>query len=164
MLFNVSLQKAIVEWGFIHNLKRRIVALEDIRQGVIPITRTSDLPLVTSGITLLKQLNHHGVYIDGPSVRSAIFNRLITYYGPGRSNRRYNRWAKAELQGKLPLVARQIDEALGGKYFTGVDLWRIVQARAAKRLIRARRRWDKTDTAKRVAYPIPRLGRFDRLP
>jgi hypothetical protein len=112
----------------------------------------------------LKQLNQHGVYIDGPGVRSAIFNRLITYYGPGRSNRRYNRWAKAKLQGKMPLVAKQIDDALGGKYFTGVDLLRIVRARAAKRLIRARRKWDKTDAAKRVASPVPRLGRFDLLP
>ncbi|PMD21236.1 hypothetical protein NA56DRAFT_572468 [Hyaloscypha hepaticicola] len=164
MLFDVSLQKAIVEWGFIHNLKRRTVPLEDIRQGVIPITRTNDLPAITSGITLLKQLNHHGVYINGPGVRSAIFNRLITYYGPGRSNQRYNRWAKAILQGKMPLVAKQIDDALGGKYFTGVDLWRIVQARAAKRLIRARRKWDRIDTAKRVPYLVPRLERFDLLP
>jgi hypothetical protein len=164
MLFDVSLQKAIVEWGFIHNLKRRTIPLEDIRQGVISFTRTNDLPVVTSGITILKQLNQHGVYIDGPGVRSAIFNRLITYYGPGRSNRRYNRWAKAKLQGKMPLVAKQIDDALGGKYFTGVDLLRIVRARAAKRLIRARRKWDKTDAAKRVASPVPRLGRFDLLP
>jgi hypothetical protein len=162
MLFNVSLQKAIVEWGFIHNLQKRALHLENIRTGIFPVIRTNELPVVTSGITLLKQLNQHGVYIDGKGVRSAIFNRLITYYGPGRSNRRYNRYAKAKLHGKMGLVAKQIDEALGGKYFAAMDLRRIVQAKATKRLMRVRRRWDKMVVAKRKDPWLPRLGKWDR--
>jgi hypothetical protein len=158
MLFNVPLQKAIVEWGFIHNLKHRKLDLEEFRQGKVPAIRTNSLPIVTSGITLLKQLSQHGVHIDGKCVRSAIFNRLITYYGPGRSNRRYNRTAKAILHGKMALVAKQIDDALGGKYFTAVDLPRIVNEKAATRWRRVGRRWNKNLDAKRVVSSKPRIA------
>jgi hypothetical protein len=116
------------------------------------------LPTVTSGITLLKQLSRHGVYIDGKCVRSAIFNRLITYYGPGRSNRRYNRTAKSILHGKIALVAKQIDGALGEEYFTAVDLPRLVNERALMRWRRVRRRWNKRLDAKRVRSLMPELA------
>lgn len=157
MLFNIPLQKAIIEWGFIHNLKHRNLDLEDLRRGTIPGIRTNADPVVTSGITLLKQLSQQGVYIDGKAVRSAIFNRLITYYGPGRSNRRSNRYAKAKLHGKMDMVARQIDEALGADYFTAVDLPTIVNSKATTRWRRVGRRWSKMLDSKKVPYLIPQL-------
>ena len=158
MLFSNRLQKAIVEWGFIHNLTHRRLDLEKFRQCRGPMISSNALPTVTSGITLLKQLGQHGVYIDGKCVRSAIFNRLITYYGPGRSNRRYNRTAKSILHGKIALVAKQIDSALGKEYFTAVDLPRLVNERALTRWRRVRRRWNKRLDAKRVRSLMPELA------
>lgn len=158
MLFNAPLQKAIVEWGFIHNLKHRKLNLEEFRQGRGPMIRSNALHTVTSGITLLKQLSQHGVYIDGTCVRSAIFNRLITYYGPGRSNRRYNRTARAILNGKIVLLAKQIDGALGEEYFTAVDLPRLVNEMALMRWRRVVRRWNKRLDANRVRSLVPELA------
>ncbi|KAE9368071.1 hypothetical protein N431DRAFT_429291 [Stipitochalara longipes BDJ] len=158
MLFNAPLQRAIVEWGFIHSLQPRSLSSEDIRQNTIPIKREHALPVVTPGIALLKDLSQHGVYIDGKTVRSAIFNRLITYFGPGRSNRRYNRYAKAKLHGRMALVAKQIDGALGGEYFTSVDLPSIVDIKAKTKWKRVGRRWDKRLEANKVSSSMPRLG------
>ncbi|PMD40992.1 hypothetical protein L207DRAFT_489005 [Hyaloscypha variabilis F] len=162
ILFNTPLQKAIVEWGFIHSLQRRSFSLEDLRRGTVPVIRKHALPVVTSGITLLKELSQQGIYIDGKSVRSAIFNRLITYFGPGRSNRRYNRYAKARLHGSLALVAKQIDEALGGEYFTGIDLPRILNLKAQMRWRRVGRRWNTMIKAKRASSSMPGLGNGER--
>jgi pentatricopeptide repeat protein len=153
MLFNPALQKAIVEWGFIHSLKRGPMHLDSAWRSV---TLCNKLPDITSGVVLLKQLSQYGVHIDATCVRSALFNRLITYYGPGRSNRRYNRYGKAVLEGKMDLVARQIDDALGGTFFTAVDLPKVVQAKAATRLRRLDRRW-KNKLAARLS-PASRLG------
>jgi hypothetical protein len=154
MLFNVSLQKAIVEWGFIHSLKRQPVHLDSSWRSV---TSRDTLPDISSGVVLLKQLNQNGVHINSKSVRSALFNRLITYYGPGSSNRRYNRYGKEVLHGKMDAVARQIDDALGGTFFTAVDLPKLVQARALTRLRRIGRRL-KNRLVVVHSSPIPRLG------
>jgi len=163
MLFNTPLQKAIVEWGFIYSLQPRTPSLEDLRRGTIPIVREHALPVVTAGITLLKELSQHGVYIDGKAVRSAIFNRLITYFGPGHSNRRYNRHAKAQLHGKLTLVAKQIDGALGGEFFTSVDLPRILNRKATVKWKKVGRRWNKMVEARKGSPSMPRLGSGERV-
>lgn len=157
MLFNASLQKAIVEWGFIAHLRDPGLDQDMIRQGTVPSIRSDTLPDITAGVTLLKQLNQHGVYIDGKAVRSALFNRLVTYYGAGTSSRRNNRYGKARLRGKMALVAKQIDGALGGEYFTAVDLPKIIHARAAVRIGKVSRRWNKRVGAERGSYPVPRL-------
>jgi hypothetical protein len=156
MLFNVSLQKSIVEWGFIHNLKRRPIHLDSIR-STTPTRTQNKIPDITSGVILLKELNEHGVHINGKSVRSALFNRLITYYGPGRSSRRYNRYGKARLRGKIDLVAKQLDDALGGTYFTGVDLPKVVHVMAVMRLRRIDRRTRNKMEARRLG-PVRQLG------
>jgi len=155
MLFNVSLQKAIVEWGFIHNLKCRPIHLDSIRST--PAARNqSTIPDITSGVVLLKQLSEYGVHINGMSVRSALFNRLIIYYGPGRSSRRCNRYGKARLQGKIDLVAKKIDDALGETYFTDVDLPTILHGRAVMRL-------KKIDRRMRNKLEVRRLGPVRRV-
>ncbi|KAH9223035.1 hypothetical protein DL95DRAFT_379963 [Leptodontidium sp. 2 PMI_412] len=136
VLFPPSLQKSIVEWGFIasqpqHSQRTRpsqFLATEDALE--------EKSSAMTSGIHILKNLNSLGVHIDRRSVRKAIFNRLIMYYGPGYSNRRYNERRKWSI-GTLDEAAKQIDEALGGEYFTAVELQEIVQQMA---LVRWRRR------------------------
>jgi len=152
ILFSASLQKAIVEWGFIHSLKRRPSHLSS-RRGVV-ISDPHDIPNITAGITLLKQLSERGVSIDGQTVRSALFNRLVVYFGPGRSNKAYNRHGQAWLKGKLDQVAQQIDQALGGSYFAGpdVDLRGIIASRSRSRLQKlGRQRLRKLDALRQSA-------------
>jgi hypothetical protein len=136
ILFPVSLQKAIVEWGFIHAFRRQPIHTNGFRS----IRPKSSTPTVTSGISLLKQLHHQGVHVDGKSVRKAILNRVITYYGSGRSNKPYNRIARERIGMTLDEIAVQIDQALGGRYFTRVDLEKLVQSRATTTLQRLHRR------------------------
>jgi hypothetical protein len=97
-------------------------------------------PPVAQGVELLQQLSNYGVHINSLSVRKAIFNRLITYYGPKMSNRLHNRIGKEKMRGRLWLVARQLDNALGGKFFTGVDIRMVVEAHVRTRLAKLRRR------------------------
>jgi hypothetical protein len=134
------LQKAIVEWGFIYSLKRRPSHVSSHR-GVV-ISDPHDLPNVTAGITLLKQLSERGVSVDGKTVRSALFNRLVVYFAPGRSSKVYNRHGQAQLKGKLDQVAQQIDQALGGSYFANpdIDLRGIIGSRSRSRLQKIERR------------------------
>jgi hypothetical protein len=118
------------------------------------ISDPHDLPNVTAGITLLKQLSERGVSIDGKTVRSALFNRLVVYFGPGRSNKVYNRHGQARLKGKLDQVAHQIDQALGGSYFADpdVDLRGIIASRSRSRLQKlGRRRLRKLDALREPA-------------
>jgi hypothetical protein len=118
------------------------------------ISDPHDVPNVTAGITLLKELSERGVYIDGKTIRRALFNRLIQYFGPGKSNKVYNRIAKARMKGKLDQVAQQIDQALGGTYFTNpdIDLKGIVESRSRERLHRlGRRKLRKIDALRELA-------------
>ncbi|KAG4423733.1 hypothetical protein IFR04_003158 [Cadophora malorum] len=138
ILFPPSLQQAIVEWGFIASRSQ-------------PSHRTLSSPLLTtsssvdetssgmaSGVYILKKLNSLGVHIERRSVRKAIFNRLIMYYGPGYSKRRYNEHRKHGIV-SIEDAAKQIDQALGGEYFTGVELEKVVHQLAAVRWRRRER-------------------------
>jgi hypothetical protein len=98
------------------------------------------LPQVTSGIKLLKELCRLGVHVDPKSVKSAIIDRLVVYYGPGRSNKPYNRVAKARNPLNIEQMACQIDHALEGQVFTGMDLQKAIESRANARLLKLRRR------------------------
>jgi len=139
ILFPVSLQKAIVEWGFIHGLAAR----PDGEVNAPEVSNSTQLTMYpfTQGILLLKKLGKNGVNLDSAAIRSAIFNRLIVYYGPGRSNRLYNRVAKARNRLKLEEMAKQIDIALGSPAFPGLDLRRAIEnsGRTKRRLGRGGR-------------------------
>lgn len=123
ILFSPSLQKAITEWGFIASLKR-CPTHSKIYAGhkKILLAESSRMPDVAMGIKLLKRLSTLGIYIRGPQVRKAIFHRLVTYFGPGVSSRRSNRWGQKKLAGRMREVAQEIDAALGGVYFTSPDI------------------------------------------
>ncbi|CZS97153.1 uncharacterized protein RAG0_06293 [Rhynchosporium agropyri] len=145
-MFPASLQKAIVEWGFIASQPYQVprhthpssVAEQTTIRTLTTASRESPASL-SSGISILQNLNSLGVHIDGPSVRKAIFNRLITYYGPGYSNRRYNK-GKMRSIGSLEDVAKEIDTALGGEYFTSVELRDVVNKMAITRWERREKR------------------------
>jgi hypothetical protein len=62
----------------------------------------------------------------------------------------------------LALVAKQIDEALGGEYFTGIDLPRILNLKAQMRWRRVGRRWNTMIKAKRASSSMPGLGNGER--
>lgn len=155
VIFSIPFQRAVVEWGFISSLRQKPNHSHDPRRAVIPVMDSS-LPKVTAGITLLKLLSQRGVHIDGTSVRKALFNRLVTYFGPGKSDRKYNRWAKIAMQGKLSMAAKQIDDALEGAYFSSTDLPRLVDAIS-------RRRWARVEKRKqrRLAKPQVQKKAFD---
>lgn len=139
ILFPVPLQKAIVEWGFIHGLTSW-PADEAILSLTGKNTQLTRYPF-TRGILLLKELGQRGVNINSAAIRSAIFNRLMIYYGPGRSNRRYNRIARARNRLTLEEMANQIDIALGSPAFPGLDLRNAIEnsGRSKRRLGRGGR-------------------------
>lgn len=140
ILFDEAFQCAVVEWGFIHALRNRSSASQTTKGASMIHFVSEPTPQITQGIDLLQQLNRYGVHINSPSVRKAIFNRLITYYGPKRSNRAHNRIGKEKMRGRLWQVARELDNALGGKFFTGVDIRMVIGAYARARMEKLRRR------------------------
>lgn len=144
ILFPVSLQKAIVEWGFIYALKRAEHApTRNIRSKRLGLENDPNLQ-VTAGINLLKQLRQLGVHIDGKAIKRAIFNRLVMYYSPGRSNRPYNRVARLYAP-DLELITRLIDDAMGRQTFRG-DLKLQIVSRGMLRLLGRDRKAKKWET------------------
>lgn len=136
ILFPTSLQRAIVEWGFIHALKSPVNATE----GKGLVLRTKPPPPVTSGISLLKRLNEYQVHIDIHSVRKAILDRLIIYYGPGKSNKLYNRRARENNVLLLEEMAAEIDAALGVRMFNSPNLRDAIEKRGTARLQKLERK------------------------
>lgn len=153
ILFGRMTQAAIVEWGFIQALKPHHPLHP--RSGLVCNANTS-APRVTAGIELLKELYHYGVHIDKDRVRSAILNRLIIYYGPGRSNRLYNRADRARNPLSLHQMASQISDALG---YTGIKEARrledAIYTIGRRRLIR------RAQTQNRPEYMVSRGRRRD---
>ena len=141
ILFPVSLQRAIVEWGFINALGRRYPDPAESNE-LVPQGDTKSQ--VTAGITLLQELGREGVDIDTKTMKKAIFDRLITYYGPGWSNRRKNRVARAHAP-EIDLMISQIDQAMGQDTF-GSDLKLTIMSRGMSRL----RRRDVTERKRRL--------------
>lgn len=136
MLFSRSLQAAIVDWGFIFAQQRR-TKFASHQGDSASMSATDVLPDLACGLRLLKDLNGLGVHIHSIVVRNAIMNRLITYFGPGKSAKIYNRNRQNLLSGRLDEVASMIDEALGGVYFSSphIDLQKMVMERATKKMM-----------------------------
>ncbi|RKF62070.1 putative pentatricopeptide repeat domain-containing protein [Erysiphe neolycopersici] len=129
ILFDNNFQRAVVAWGFIHPLKTayRNGLLKSKQQQQSPFSFEQSppppfkLPNITFGINLLRKLQELGIYIDGCIVARAILNRLITYYGPNISTRKYNREAQIIMRGHLMEVIKQIDNALGKSYYQNLN-------------------------------------------
>lgn len=146
MLFPASLQRSIVEWGFINaflGLIKNQWALKDLFESD-DIDRQ-----VTSGITLLRNLGRLGVHVDKKAIKKAIINRLIAYYGPGYSNRPINR-ASRVYGPDLVLMIRQVNKALGKEVFgLGSGLKQLIASRGLSRL-RLRNRKEESQRLKRL--------------
>jgi hypothetical protein len=136
-LFSGKFQKTIVEWGFVRGMK-------SLSSTVSP----QPVPNVTSGITLLKLLHQRGIRIRIAAVRKAILNRLVAYYGPSRSNVRHNRLAReklgirneAQAARSMAEMAEQIDEALGGRFFTAINLPLVIESLGKRRMLKVHRK------------------------
>jgi hypothetical protein len=147
------MQGTIVEWGFIQALKPHR-SLHP-RTGLIR-NEDSILPRVTAGIDLLKRLHDYGVHINMHKVQAAIMNRLIIYYGPGMSNRVYNRADRARNPLTLRQMASQISDALGQRGFADVRLEEAIYTVGRRRLVkRARRRLSQGPVRDRRLLIIP---------
>ncbi|KAI6245420.1 hypothetical protein HI914_06341 [Erysiphe necator] len=125
-LFDNNFQRAVVAWGFIHPLKtayrNSLIKPEQYQQPYSEESIPSfKLPDITFGINLLRKLQKLGIYIDGCIVGRAILNRLVTYFGPEISTRKYNREAQIIMQGHLMEVVKQIDNALGKTYYQNLN-------------------------------------------
>ncbi|KAK2624564.1 hypothetical protein QTJ16_005757 [Diplocarpon rosae] len=155
VLFSSKLQRAIIEWGFITNSRHQSPASPRSTQTLPRARKPCKL---TFGIYLLKRLNELGVHIDTKAVRRAIFDRLVTYYGPGVSNRRYNEASREKIDA-LENVAREIDHALDGVYFSaaGVGLKEMVEEMGMIRLRRLARRRAKGKGVESRDWRIERL-------
>ena len=134
ILFPTSLQRAIVEWGFMHALRPRVNSPKGL------VHRARSLPSVTCGIHLLRQLHGYHVHIDINTVRRAIFDRLVIYYGPGESNKVYNRRARENNELSLEEMAVQIDEALGMHMFDRPELRHLIETHGNDRINKAEKK------------------------
>ncbi|RDW59776.1 hypothetical protein BP6252_12863 [Coleophoma cylindrospora] len=160
-IFSPSLQRSIVEWGFKRALQaspakyghmpRHISMNTDTKSDARQIASSLQHVDVTSGITLLQKLKQYGVSIDVPAVRSAVFNRLVTYYGHGLSQRLHNRVAKAQNPLCFEEMVRQVDRAMGGKAFPRIkDLKSMVLLKSLSRSRRVFHKKERRSARKRM--------------
>ncbi|KAL3424889.1 pentatricopeptide repeat domain-containing protein-like protein [Phlyctema vagabunda] len=144
VLFPISLQKSIVEWGFAKALEGRP---KSEKQGLpepmslSQVTQSNSSTVdITSGIKLLRRLQESGVHIDSKAVRSAIFNRLVQYYGNGFSKRPHNRAAKLNNHLTLEEMLGQINWAMGEPAFPRItDIREAVESRSLLRMRKRKR-------------------------
>lgn len=171
MLFSKAFQRAVIDWGFIHALKRKPRHSFTIEppSNVILHDPTSN-PNVTFGVTLLRRLHDHGVHVELGAVKKAISLRLVTYYGPARSKKRYNQQAIDSLglrsgvdrAQSLERMAAQIDEALGSQVFAGADLAELISSRANITQLR-QRRWNQRQISRAKLGRLPPTGPFPQI-
>jgi len=124
ILFSSGLQRAIVEWGFNHELLRQSNrSLSGVRS--INLYKPSEaLPPYTRGIWLIQQLHAQNVAISGVEVRRAVYNRLLTIYGPKVSSvTRNRRIVKYILDEGVQLkdMVQAFDAAWGSRMFNDFD-------------------------------------------
>ncbi|KAI9742578.1 MAG: hypothetical protein M1818_003719 [Claussenomyces sp. TS43310] len=136
ILFPDSLQKAIVEWGFIHAPTRTRAPSSTCRSLLPAAASPPELPPYTRGITLLHRLHKHKVAINASCVRRAIYTRLVILHGPGRSKRRRNSALASQNVSNLDEMVRHIDGAWGGQVFPSVEaLQRRISMRSRSGLV-----------------------------
>ncbi|KAM3081125.1 hypothetical protein ACMFMF_003041 [Clarireedia jacksonii] len=136
-LFPVSLQKAIVEWGFIYAIIRH-------RANNVFVGLARDKPRhrysVTNGLELLRELYYRNVDIDASAVRKAVVNRLISLYGPGVSNKKRAREVRRKNPWSLNEIVHEINTFMGREMFPGIkDMSAYIEMRANMRWERVRR-------------------------
>ncbi|KAF4982009.1 hypothetical protein FZEAL_2259 [Fusarium zealandicum] len=106
-IFDISLQRAILRWGFDKTLAHAPtrLALMKVKQAGV---QNYDL---ACGVRLLALLRDRGVYIDNQVVRSAIIKRIAVAYLPGRARSR----ARDDRELSPANMKRLVDEAWGSE-------------------------------------------------
>lgn len=121
MLFPDQRQKAIVEWSFIHGITPVASSIRDKPElaQMIPrgIFKDEAIKRMLGGVNFLKELAQRGVYIKEINVRKACYERLVILYGPGASNKVYNRAVRPYNPVALPELVQAIEQAWG------MELW-----------------------------------------
>lgn len=117
MLFPDQRQKAIIEWSFIHGMTPVASSIRDKPElaQMIPrdVFKDEAIKRMLGGVNFLKDLAQRGVYIKEINVRKACYERLVILYGPGASNRVYNRAVRPYNPVALPGLVRAIEQAWG---------------------------------------------------
>lgn len=117
MLFPDQRQKAIVEWSFIHGMTPVASSIRDKPElaQMIPrdVFKDEAIKRILGGVNYLKKLAQRGVYIKEINVREACYERLVILYGPGASNRVYNRAVRPYNPVALPELVHAIEQAWG---------------------------------------------------
>lgn len=126
LLFPDVRQRSIVEWSFIHGMMSHSTFVKENLE-LVDMTTPQDrnaqvLEKVTRGIYFLKELERHGVFINEANVRRAVYIRLVILYGPGHSNRVYNRAVRPYNPLSLAEMVRGVEDAWGR------PLWPSVQS------------------------------------
>jgi hypothetical protein len=134
ILFGNKFQMAVVEWGIMYGLRAQKLRPRSVRH------QRPAMPQITAGIDLLTKLHNYGVHIKRRQIWRAVVNRMIIYYGPGRSNRLRNRADRARNSLSLPQMARQIDEAVGHRLLSKPGLPGLVASLGLRGLRRRTRR------------------------
>ncbi|RBR27161.1 uncharacterized protein FIESC28_00024 [Fusarium coffeatum] len=104
-IFDVSLQRAILRWGFDKTLGQEPSKLSVAKTKTGGIT---DFDLAC-GVRLLALLKQKGVYIDQQVVRSAIIRRLAVAHLPGRTRAR----ARDDRELSPASIKQLVEEAWG---------------------------------------------------
>lgn len=88
-------QRSIVEWCIMHGLNSYAAQIRDGME-LARMTPTHKLKedfcrKIRPGMDFLKVLRERGVYIKDSNIRRAFYTRMVILYGPGLSNRVFNR-------------------------------------------------------------------------
>ena len=117
MLFPDQRQKAIVEWSFIHGMTPVASSIRDkpeLAQMILrDVFKDEAIKRMLGGVNFLKKLAQRGVYIKEVNVRKACYERLVILYGPGASNRIYNRAVRPYNPVALAELVYAIEQAWG---------------------------------------------------
>ncbi|PQE08828.1 pentatricopeptide repeat domain-containing protein [Rutstroemia sp. NJR-2017a WRK4] len=138
ILFPVSVQKSIIEWGFIYPIIRH--RANNVFRGFTR-ERPRHQYSITDGLELLRELYYRNVAIDVPAIRRAIIDRLISLYGPGISRSKLAREARRKNPWTLDEMLYEIDRFLGREMFPGIkDVPAYIERRGNMRWEKLRRK------------------------
>ncbi|KAF4462022.1 pentatricopeptide repeat domain-containing [Fusarium albosuccineum] len=106
-IFDISLQRAILRWGF-----DKTLAQEPTKPSLMKVKQAGvqDFDLAC-GVRLLALLRDRGVYIDKQVIRSAMIKRIAVAHLPGRARAR----ARDDRELSPANMKRLIDEAWGSE-------------------------------------------------
>ncbi|KAL7922099.1 hypothetical protein ACQKWADRAFT_293450 [Trichoderma austrokoningii] len=126
LLFDASLQRSIVRWGFDQTLATRPQPPTQISSLQTPSFSQFD---VARGVRLLATLRDQGALIDTQVVRSSVISRIATGMVPGRPRHR----ARDSIEFSVEALVDLIEKAWGSEMFPDAQkVIREIEARKSK--------------------------------